>query len=84
MPKGPSNVVMRYEVVCPDTGNCDNIRPPEVRWLNPYSVLVKLTKFGDVYCSKQTAIDNVNISYSETPLRESLQDAFMAPQALCQ
>jgi hypothetical protein len=82
-PRDPSNIAMRYEVVCPDTGSsCDT--PPKVRWLNRSSLLITLTTFGDVYCVQRTSVDNISIRYSKTPLREPPQDAFTTVEDLCQ
>lgn len=81
--KAPGNVAMRYEVVCPDTGDC--IFPlPQVTWLNRSSLLIALRALGDAYCIKRTTIDNISIVYPETPLREPPQDAFTTAQRLCE
>lgn len=79
--KDPSNVVMRYEVVCRD-GDC--AKPPKVRWPSRSSLLITLTTFGDIYCLQRTTIGHVSISYSKTPLREPPQDAFTDLEGLCQ
>jgi hypothetical protein len=83
VPKDPSNVVMRYEVVCPDTGDC-NFPRLKVKWLSRSSLLITLLTFGDVYCLKRATIDNISIGYSKTPLRDPPQDAFTSTEFLCQ
>jgi hypothetical protein len=83
VPKSPSNVVMRHEVVCPDTGDCV-IAPANVRWLNDSSLRITLATFGNVYCLQRTAIGSISIKYSKTPLRYPPQDAFTSVEELCQ
>lgn len=81
-PKDANNVVLRYEVVCPDTGNCA-YAPPRIQWLAPSSLHISPATYGDIYCVQRTAIDGISIKYSEAPLRNPPQNAFTSLDGLC-
>jgi hypothetical protein len=83
VPRNPSNIVLRYEVVCPDAGGCD-IAPPMVKWLNRSSLQITPAIFGDIYCVQRTTIDRFTLLYSKTPLRDPPQRAFTNLQGLCE
>lgn len=83
MQQSSSNIALRYEVVCPDKGDC-NYRRPNVTWINRYSLRITLGTLGDIYCVQRTNIDRINISYSKIALRNPPQDAFTSLKDLCQ